>query len=182
MTSWFSLLLEGARATVTKTVYVGTAARCFKANNQARLVERKVFLTSDSGNWAVRVADIDPEPDPPPLETSGVKALIDRSDRGAICRNSTVSSDSHLHIVHQWSDPCHLDCFMHISLQSQDPFVCISWGQYSELWQFMSWIYSGHYVVNFSTRCFTAYKATHRIWFRILPIDLEKGLKVIDYA
>ena len=105
---------------------MGTTALHVKANNQARLVERKVCLISDSGNWAVRVADTDPEPDPPPLETNGARALIDRSDRGAICRNSTVSSDSHLQFGHQWSDQCHLDCFTHIILQFQDPFVCIS--------------------------------------------------------
>ena len=27
------------------------------------------------------------------------------------CRNSTVSSDSHLETGHQWSDQCHFDCF-----------------------------------------------------------------------
>ena len=30
---------------------------------------------------------------------------------GATCRNSTVSSDSHLGIGHRWSDQRHLDCF-----------------------------------------------------------------------
>ena len=34
-----------------------------------------------------------------------------RLREGATCRNSTVGSDSHLEIGHQWSHQCHLDCF-----------------------------------------------------------------------
>ena len=30
---------------------------------------------------------------------------------GTTCRNSTVSSDSHLQIGHQWFDQCHLGGF-----------------------------------------------------------------------
>ena len=89
-------------------------------------MKKKVCLISDSRNWAVGVTDINPKPEPPSTSTSGARALIDRSDRGAMFRNSTVSFDSHLQIGHQWSDPCHLDCFLYISLQFQDPFVFIS--------------------------------------------------------
>ena len=38
-----------------------------------------------------------------------------------------------------------------VHLQFQGPFVSISWGQFSELRKFMSWLQSGHHVVNFST-------------------------------
>ena len=34
-----------------------------------------------------------------------------RQRDGVACRNSTVSSDSHLQIGHGWSDQSHLDCF-----------------------------------------------------------------------
>ena len=40
------------------------------------------------------------------------------------------------------------------------PFL---WSQFSELWQLMSWVQSGHLVVNFSTWCFAVYKTAHRI-------------------
>ena len=34
-----------------------------------------------------------------------------RQRKGALCRNSTVCSDSHLDIGRQWSDQRHRDCF-----------------------------------------------------------------------
>lgn len=61
--------------TFTKRAFAGPAALHFKANNQARLVERKVCLISDSGNWAVGVADINPKPDPPLLQPVGPEPL-----------------------------------------------------------------------------------------------------------
>ena len=43
-----------------------------------------------------------------------------KQKEGVICRNSAVSSDSHLQIGHQWSDQHHLG-----NLQFQGPFVPI---------------------------------------------------------
>ena len=57
------------------------------------------------------------------------------------------------------------------------PFL---WGQFSELWQLMSWVQSGHQVVNFPPWCFSVGKTAHRIWLRILSIVLEKELKVLS--
>ena len=42
---------------------------------------------------------------------------------GATCRNSTVSSDSHLQTGPQWSDQHHLDCFKY-SYSSVPESVC----------------------------------------------------------
>ena len=58
------------------------------------------------------------------------------------------------------------------------------WGQFSELWQLMSWLQPGHHVVNLSTWCrgFSIYKTAHRTWLRISSITLEKELKVLDCA
>ena len=50
-------------------------------------------------------------PDPQPSPHREVRAFIDRSGRGATCRNSTVISNSRLQIGHQWSDQHHLGCF-----------------------------------------------------------------------
>ena len=46
----------------------------------------------------------------PPADNQWGKRFY-RQNEGAICRNSTVSSDRHLQIGHQWSDQLHLDCF-----------------------------------------------------------------------
>ena len=46
----------------------------------------------------------------------------------------------------------------------------------------MSWVQSGHHVVNFSTWGFSIDKIAYRIWLRILSIALEKELKVLDLA
>ena len=54
--------------------------------------------------------------------TKGSFRCVGYRQEGALCRNSTVSSDSHLEISHR-------------------PFL--------ELWQPMSWLQSGHHVVNF---------------------------------
>ena len=53
---------------VAETVYMwDPAACCSKASKQARLVERKVCLILDAGNWEWgRVADICPTADCPP--------------------------------------------------------------------------------------------------------------------
>ena len=53
-------------------------------------------------------------PTPPP--TGGQELL--QAEGGATCRNSTVSSDSHLEIG-QWSDQCHLDCFKYSCFSSR---------------------------------------------------------------
>ena len=44
----------------------------------------------------------------------------------------------------------------------------------------MTWVQSGHHVVNLFTLVFSIYKTAHRIWLRILSIALEKEL-VFDY-
>ena len=69
-----------------------------------------------------------------------------------------------------------------VKLQFQSPFVPISLRS-------VLGIVAAHVlgtvwpcVVNFSTWGFCIYKRAHRIWLRILPIALEKELKVLDYA
>ena len=52
-------------------------------------------------------------------------------------------------LVMQWSDQRHPDCFK-CSSSSVPGSVCshFTWSQFSELWQLMSWLQSGHRVVN----------------------------------
>ena len=69
-----------------------------------------------------------------------------------------------------------------VNLQFQDPFSPFLWGQFSELWQLLSWVLSGHHALKFSTWCFSIYKTAHRIWLRILSLALEKELNVLDCA
>ena len=46
----------------------------------------------------------------------------------------------------------------------------------------MSWLQSGHHVVNFPGGGFSVYKTARRIWLRVLSIALEEELKVLDFA
>ena len=73
------------------------------------LVEGKVCFILDAGNLWGR-AYTGPKASSPP-HPQLVRKSFCRLREGATCRNSTVSSDSHLEIGHQWSDQCHLDCF-----------------------------------------------------------------------
>ena len=65
-----------------------------------------------------------------------------------------------------------------VNLQFHNQFA-FPWGQFSELWQLMSWLQSCHHVVNLSTWCFSIYQTARRIWLRILSIALVKELKVL---
>ena len=101
-----------------------------------------------------------------------------RQREGATCRNSTVSSDSHLEIGHLWSDQHHL-----AEVQFIFSLLPFPWGHFLELWQLMSWLRSGHDVVNFSLYgSFGVYKTAYRRWLRIFSVALEKELEVLDFA
>ena len=134
------------------------------------------------GGWQTSVQR--PTPPPPPLRIGNQRAgaFIARSGEGATCRNSTFSSDSHLQIGHQGSAQHYVGYLGTVILQFQGPLVPIFCSQFSELWQLMSWVQSGHHVVNLSTSCFSIYETAHRVWLRILSIALEKELKVLDYC
>ena len=59
---------------------------------------------------------------------------------GATCRNSTVSSDSHLEVGHPWSDQHHLGCLGSVCFHFLRPVV--------QIVELMSWLQSGHPVIN----------------------------------
>ena len=44
----------------------------------------------------------------------------------------------------------------------------------------MSWLQSGHHVVNFFY--LAGVSVSHRIWLRILSVALEEELKVLNFA
>ena len=89
-----------------------------------------------------RVADICPKADsPPPLATSGARAFVDRrkglhaeATRSALTVIFTLVTDGLTSLGVSGT----------VNLQSQAPFVPISLGQVSELWQLMSWAQSDH--------------------------------------
>ena len=163
---------------------------------------------------------------PQPRMTSRGWEFLWTEWQGATCRNSIVSSKSHLQIGCRWSHRHPLGCFRYTTwwtwvwvnsgswwwtgrpsvlwfMRSQSrtqlsdwtelnwifsfrvyllPFLC---GQFTELWQLMSWLQSGHHASNFSTWCFSIYKTAHRTWLRILSVlsvALEKELKILDYV
>ena len=72
-------------------------------------MEGKVCFILDAGNLWAR-AYTSPKANSPPHPQLVGKSFY-RLREEATCRNSTVSSDSHLEIGHQWSDQYHLDCF-----------------------------------------------------------------------
>ena len=142
----------------------GSTARCSKVNKHARLVERKVCFVSNASNWGGEEWWISVQRPPPPSDHwQPVGQEFYRQKEGATCRNSTISSDSHLP-----SSRVHLFPFL--------------WSQFSELWQLMFWVQLRHHVVNFSTWCFSISKTAHRIWLRILSTALEKELKVLGWG
>ena len=63
-----------------------------------------------------------------------------------MCRNSTVSSDSHLEIGHRWSDQRHLGCFKY---------------SYSSVPVYLHFLEATWWG-------FSIYKTAHRAWLRIL--------------
>ena len=56
--------------------------------------------------------------------------------------------------------------------------------QFSEFWQLMPWVQSGHYIVNFFhlVGVSVSIKTACRIWLRILSIAFEEEIKVLDLA
>ena len=99
--------------------------------------------------WGSMV-DICPKANSPPTpDKQGMTAFINRI--GVTSRNSTVIANSHFQIGHQWSDQHHLGCFRcsYSSAPGSHLFLFL-WGQFSELWQLVSWVQSGPHVVNFS--------------------------------
>ena len=71
-----------------------------------------------------------------------------RLREGATCRNITVSSDS-LKLVIGGLTSVILIVLGTVSLYFQGWFVSISWGHGSELGQLVSWLWSGHCVLDF---------------------------------
>ena len=84
------------------------AALHSKSIKEARLVERKVCLISDAGNWVggwwTPVQRLT-------APTDNQRARVFRDWGRGLHAETAVGSDSHLEIDHRWSDPCHLDCF-----------------------------------------------------------------------
>ena len=122
------------------------------------MVERRVCFISDVDNclWG-RVADMCPKVNSHPLRSSFYR----QSWGGEVtCRKSTVI----FKLVISSLTGIILVILGTVNLQFQGihffPFLCC---HFSELWQLMSWVWSGHRVDNFSTRCFGIYTTAHRI-------------------
>ena len=83
-----------------------------------------------------------------PTETGG-KSFY-RQKEVAPCRNGTVSSESHLEIVHAvvWPTSSWL-LYLQLIFSTRVSLFPFSWGQFWKLWLLMSWLQSGPHVVNF---------------------------------
>ena len=114
--------------------------------------------------------------------------------QGCICRGRGLRTgqQSALTIGHQWSDQHHLDCFKYswslVPGSVFSPFFFFFFGggdvQFSEFWQLMPWVQSGHYIVNVFhlVGVSVSIKTACRIWLRILSIAFEEEIKVLDLA
>ena len=132
------------------------AVFCSKANKEARLMEGKVCFISGTGNWGWgfegvgdREGGLLSKGQLPPWLWVGKS--YHRWRKGATCRKSTVSSESHLEIGHGWSDQSSWLFEVQFIFSSRVRLFPFLWGQFLELWQFVSWLQSGRHIVNFST-------------------------------
>ena len=83
-----------------------------KVNEEARLMKKNVCFLLDANNQSEGRMNTYPKADPYPLKVRGQDFLY--TERGATCRDRSVSSDSRLEIHHQ-SDQHHLDCLRYDS-------------------------------------------------------------------
>ena len=137
---------------VTERVRWALAACHSKAARQVRSVEKKVCFISDAGNWGEWMADICPNAYSPPTGVQSDKSFYRRRGLPAeIASQLWQSSSNWLSVVwpaSSWLFKVQLIFSSRICLF---PFL---WGQFSELWQLMSWVQSGHHVVSFFTLVF----------------------------
>ena len=83
---------------------------------------------------------------PPPLTMNGQELFIDRR-RGLYVETTESAVTVILKLVIGGLTSVILIVLSTVTLQFQGWFVSISRGQFSELWQLMSWLQSGHHVV-----------------------------------
>ena len=86
---------------------------------------------------------------PSTLTRQSVGKSFYRWREGAPCRNSS-SSDSHPKIGHAVGWPASWLFLGTVNLHFQGRSVSISWDQFLDLWQLISWLQPGHHGVNFS--------------------------------
>ena len=120
----------------------GPADHPSKAKKRDKLVKRKIWflswrLTTGVVGWTVVQGQIPSPPDLPTRQWQPMGKSFYRWREGVPCRNSTVISEGHLEIGHQWPEKHHLDCFRY-SFQFQGwislfPFLWVSFQNCSSL-------------------------------------------------
>ena len=118
-------------------------------------------------------------PTPSPYTENQWGKSFYRQKDGPTCRNSTVTSYSHLQTGHWGLTSIILIVLDTVNLQFQGPFVPISLQSVLRIEAAQVQVQSGHHGVNSSTWCSGIYKTAHRIRLRILSIALEKELNVL---
>ena len=131
---------------------LGLATCPLKANKEARLVKRKICFISDTGNWGTGVRHPSKDRHPPPTtDNQWARAFIDGVTGLHTETTQSALTVSFKLVIHGMTSVILL--FLDtINLQFQGQFVSLFpflWGQFSELWDFMLWVQSGHHVVNF---------------------------------
>ena len=129
----------------TKTWEWGPAARHSKAKEEASWRKGELALFQRTTAWGQGA------PDKGQLlhtDNQSARAFMEGGRDGATGRNSTVGSGSHeIGAAIVWSVSSWLD-YVQLIFSSRVSLFPFLWGQVSELWQLMSWLQSGHHVVN----------------------------------
>ena len=111
-------------------------------------MDRKVCFILDAGNWEGWGQTPVQSSTPPTPDNQWARAFRDRG-RGLHTETAQSALTVALKLVIGGLTIIILSVLSTVDLQFQVWFVSIPWGQFSELWQFMSWLQSGHHVVNF---------------------------------
>ena len=154
---------------------------------RAGLVERKVYFGVQHPGWGLGVGERTSKGQLPIVsQWAGAFKGGFQGCKGGGRRLHAETAQSALTLILKlvmwWSDQHHLDCFKY-SWSPVSGWVCSS---SLELWQFMSWLQSGQYVVKFFHLGvgvgFSIYKTAHRMWLRIWSTALEEEPKVLDFC
>ena len=126
----------------------GPAAHLSKANRQSKLVERKVCFISDASRWCREEGGHLSKGWFPPSGSHWGKSFY-RQTEGTYAETVQSVLTVIFKLIICGLTSMILVVLGTVNLQFQVHLFPFLWGQFSELWQLMSWIQSVYYIVNF---------------------------------
>ena len=126
----------------------GPAAHLSKASRQSKLVERKVCFISDASRWCREEDGHLSKGWFPPSGSHWSKSFY-RQKEGTYAETAQSVQTVIFKLIICGLTSMILVVLGTVNLQFQVHLFPFFWGQFSELWQLMSWIQSVYYIVNF---------------------------------